>query len=269
MNKKIFNLLFIPLLLSGCGVDALQCADNIAEFPDSNKPNYNIREEKDFIINNPNLVGEDNEQLYVEFDKVPSDITKGAQTAIEFANNTSIQRTANINNNLRYPKMFDGVISCSGSNANSRLGLYSEGVVVEFPKLVDSMNYICLYMSHSFLNLKMSAMVTLFKNTSNIHDAREFDAYNFHFDTHLGTSVLGPKFFLLDLTKIMENVDELTDIQMVGFKYTRLTLTEEEKSSERYYQYIETLEEEKSIEQSQRSFVKMYDISFPFSTWKN
>ncbi len=259
MKKSKFVLLFMPLLLCSCGLDSQQCKDNIANFPlENSNPKFNLKSEQNFNLNETSL--------YTKYDSIPEEAKK-EQNMIEFAAATSLKRTASINSNIRYPQLFDGVIACSGVNPNSRLGLYSEGIIIEFPKIATSVNSICLYMAHNVLQLKMRATVTLYQSTANPQDSREFKAYNFVFETVLGTSAAGPKFYYIDTLKATNAAENLNNIKMIGFRFERLTLTEEEKQTGYYTPYIATLEEEKDKNRDPQSFIKMYDISLPYSTW--
>lgn len=269
MKKSKLVLLFLPLFLCSCGLDSQQCADNIADFPlENSNPKFTLKSEQTFSLN-------DN-TLYTTYDSYYESLPDEDKTEekaeengnmIKFAASTSIKRTAAINSNIRYPQLFDGVIACSGTNPNSRLGLYSEGIIVEFPKLATSVNSICLYMAHNTLKLKMRAIVTLYRTTGNPQDSREFDAYSFAFDTELGTSAAGPKFYYIDALKAIDDQEKLTNIKMIGFRYERQTVTEEEKKTGYFTPYIPTLEEEKDPNREIKSFIKMYDISLPYSTW--
>lgn len=266
MKKSKLVLFFIPLLLCGCGLDSQQCKDNIATFPlENSNPKFNLKSEQNFSLNETNL--------YTSYPTYFNSLSEGEQkkeenkNIINFAAATSLKKTSSINSNIRYPQLFDGVIACSGANPNSRLGLYSEGIIIEFPKLATSVNSICLYMAHNVLQLKMRATVTLYRTTGNPQNSHEYDAYNFVFDTVLGTSAAGPKFYYVDALKAIDDKDKLTNIKMIGFRFERLTLTEDEKKTGYYTPYIASLEEEKDPNREKKSFIKMYDMSLPHSTW--
>ena len=58
---------------------------------------------------------------------------------------------------------------------------------------------------------------------------------------------------------------------MIKFSFERLPLTEEQQNSGSYMKYIDNWEEENKIideNDNRQSFVKMYDMSLPYSVWK-
>lgn len=262
MKKKCFAL-FIPLLLCGCGLDANVCKDSNVAFPEKNYVDkYTVNETFDYDVNSSN------DTLIYEYANLPDSIKKG-QNEFEFASNTGIIKESGLNN-IYYNKLFDGEISCSGARANSRLGLLSNGIVVDFEnRTANEVKGIALYMSHNTQNLYMKATATLYKNTNKAK--REFDIYNFSFVTVLQPTSLGAHLYYIDVTKVLDNSTGLDNIQMIGFKFERLQLTEEQKNSGLFMEYIGSWEEENKIideNNNRKSFVKMYDMSLPYSTWK-
>lgn len=282
MKKRI--LLMLPiLLLTACGDDAQQCDDRIAEFPDENYSvgNFTIKESHNYELSNPYYNHEldgttiqkeafeaSDKKIVPEFSLLDSDTRRNETNVINYAFTTALSTTAQLNSNVRYQKLFDGQISCAGPHANSRLGLYSNGIIIDLNKRLETAEGITVYMTHNFLSLKMKATVTLYKNT-NSFNGREFEAYNFSFYTNLGTSAAGAKFFYLDLKKILSDTNVLKDTQMIGFSYERIRPSQEEMNTGYFTKYYETLEEEKALTDSEgKSFVKLYDIGLPYSTWR-
>ena len=264
--KKILPILFIPMLLTSCGLDSELCQDSNALFPEKDYvSSFVTKETFNYTVSSTD------QTLITNYEDLSDDIKKG-KNEFEFARSTALINESGLNN-IHYNKLFDGEISCSGAKANSRLGLLSNGIIVDFEsKTANEVNGIALYMSHNYLTLKMMATVTLYKSTNNPKVTREFNAYNFNFRVNLGTTNLGPYFFYVDLNKIFENSDELDNTQMIGFSFERLELTDEEKATRQYMDYISSFEEENKIIDektgNRQSFVKMYDMALPYATWK-
>lgn len=289
MKKKLFIL--IPmLLLTGCefGVYAQQCDDNVAPFPDAintySKKNPSIKNSYKYELDNSIYNHErdslnDRKQLFEESDKfvIPDfDYIKGTELAhgydniLSYAQNTSLQNDAELPTSTRYPKIFDGQVSCAGPTSNSRIGLHSDGIILELNRTLESASGITLYMTHNYLTLKMRAIFTLYKPTGTL--PLQYDEYQFSFYTNLGTSVAGPKFFYLDLTKILEDTSVLKGCNMLGLRYERIDLSEEEKQdaqlAKSFAKYYDNLEDEKEHKDSaSETFVKLYDIGMPYSKW--
>ncbi|MCH5180116.1 MAG: hypothetical protein J1F32_02740 [Erysipelotrichales bacterium] len=287
MKKKLFIL--IPmLLLASCGGDAQQCDDSVADFPDINftysKKNPSIKNSYKYELDNPIYNHEfdssnDKKQLFEESDKsvIPDfDYIKGTELAhgydniLSYAQNTSLQKDAELPTSTRYPKIFDGQVSCAGPVSNSRIGIYSDGIILELNRTLENASGITFYMTHNYLTLKMRAIFTLYKPTGTL--PLQYDEYQFSFYTNLGTSVAGPKFFYLDLTKILENTSILKGCNMLGLRYERIDLTEEEKQnpqiSNSFAKYYDNIDDEKNHDDSLgKTFVKLYDIGMPYSKW--
>lgn len=282
MKKRI--LLMLPiLLLSACGDDAQQCDDRIAEFPDENYSvgNFTIKESYNYELDNPYYNHEldgaaaqkeafeaSDKKLVPEFSLLDSETRRGETNIINYAFATSLTKTAELSSTVRYQKLFDGQVSCAGPYANSRLGLYSDGIIIDLNKRLETAEGITVYMTHNYLSLKMKATVTLYKNT-NTFNGKEFETHNFSFYTNLGTSAAGAKFFYLDLKKILPDTSVLKDTQMIGFSYQRIQPSQAEMDTGYFAKYYETLEEEKALTESEgKTFVKLYDIALPYSTWR-
>ncbi|MCH5172097.1 MAG: hypothetical protein J1F31_04670 [Erysipelotrichales bacterium] len=291
MKKKL--LILIPvMLLASCELNfggyAQECNDNKADFP-SDSHTYSaitpkIRESYKYEINNPvynheqeteetrrQLFNSSDKSLITDFSFMNSEQANGNENILTYAQNTALKNEANLPLSTRYPKIFDGQISCVGPTANSRLGLYSDGVIIDLHRTLQSANSITLYMTHNYLTLKMKAVFTLYKPTDAI-SGNEYDEFVFSFYTNLGTSVAGPKFFYFDLTKILEDTSVLKGCNMLGFRYERIELSEEEKQDKQirdsFTQYYDNLEDEKNhTGANNQTFVKLYDIGIPYSTW--
>ncbi len=291
MKKKIFLLISL-ILLAGCeltpGIDAQQCDDNVASFPDENftygKKNLNIRNSYAYELDNPiynherenesakkDYFENSDKKIIPDYSFMDNTLKHGNDNILLYAQNTALQNEANLPLTTRYPKIFDGQISCAGKNANSRLGLYSNGVIVELGRKLQTASGIALYMTHNFLTLKMKVFFILYKPTDSF-EVNEYDEFVFSFYTNLGTSVAGPKFFYLDLTKILDDTSVLTGCNMLGLRYERIDLSDEEKNdpsiSESFAEFYDNLEDEKNHTKSKdESFLKLYDIGIPYSTW--
>lgn len=262
MKKKILFILPVFVLMS-CGLDAQLCQDDLADFPNYTETNFTIRNNYNYVVANPSSDGKlitnyKDMSLEQRTRKEGNEIIEMSE--IEYAYYTQLSTTAQLPQTVRYPKLFDGEISCAGANANSRLGLYSSGVIIDLKRNLQSSNGLVLYMSSSYLVMKLNATVTLYKQ---IGSKKQYDAYNFTFRVDLTPTLLGPNFFYFDFDKILGDASELNDTKMIGFKYQRLALTEEEIESERYVEYLSTQAQEEEL----KSFVKMYDIAFPYSKW--
>lgn len=264
MKKKCFAL-FVPLLLCGCGLDANVCKDSNVLFPNGgyvSKDNLKIKEKLDYTVNSTDGT------LIYEYKNMPDSITQG-QDEFSFASKTGIIKESGLNN-IRYPKLFDGEISCSGARANSRMGLLSKGIIVDFDsKTANEVKGIALYMSHNTQNLYMKATATLYQNTNEVKG--QFNEYNFSFVTVLQITGPGAHLYYVDVAKTLENSKGLDNIQMIKFSFERLPLTEEQQNSGSYMKYIDNWEEENKIideNDNRQSFVKMYDMSLPYSVWK-
>ena len=292
MKKKL--LILIPmLLLASCdglefGGYAQECDDNKAAFPDDahtySVMNPKIRNSYNYELINPvynhERENENNRRQYfndsdktviTDFSFLNSDQAHGNENILAYAQNTSLKAAADLPLSTRYPKIFDGQVSCAGPTSNSRLGLYSNGVIVDLHRTLQSASGITIYMTHNYLTLKMKAIFTLYKPTGTL-DGKEYDEFIFSFYTNLGTSVAGPKFFYLDLTKILEDTSILKGCDMLGFRFQRIDLSEEEKEDKQlsasFTQYYDNLEDEKNhTKGANETFVKLYDIGLPYSTW--
>ena len=290
MKKKL--LILIPmLLLTGCefGGYAKRCDDNVADKP-KDEFTYSVKNPKinnsyKYELENPyygherdtkeerdQYFEESEKQIIPDFSLMSESLKHENENVLTYAQNTSLKDTAKLPSSTRYMKIFDGQVSCVGDTANSRIGIYSDGIILELGRTLQSAEGITIYMTHNILTLRMKAIFTLYKPTGNLGDG--YDEFVFSFYTNLGTSVAGPKFFYLDLTKILADVSILKGCNMLGLRYERIDLTEEEKEDKEirssYAQYYDNLYDEKNHTKSEttETFVKLYDIGLPYSTWR-
>ncbi len=247
--KRIF---FISLLLalSSCG-DAIEiCNDNNKVFPDSLDFPKNVE-----IIDRikTDITG----IMLTKYEQLPEE-EKLDRNVLQYASDTSLKNTAKLGS-VKYLKLFDGVISCAGETANSRLHLYQSGIYVDLNKRLLTADRVGAYMTSSSKNLKMEGMITLYKLVN--ASTKKFIAYDYTFETVLPPNTTAPYFYSFKLSEISaETPTLLKDVSMFGFSYKRLPLTQEEIDAGSYTPYI-------TDETNSSSFVKLYDLSMPNSTW--
>ncbi len=268
MKKRLAFL--IPLLiLSSCGEDTITCNDNAAYFPpDDYKINYKVRNTYTYELNNIQLDSLVGDSFINDYSNMPSSIV-GDRDILHYANDTGLKKYTSLPA-VRFPKLFDGQVSCAGSNANSFLCLYSDGIVIDLHKRLQSSSAITIYMKHNYLNLKLKAYITLY-NPTDSKTANEYDAYEFAFYANLGTG-LTPDFFYINLNNLSNlnnfSKQNLNGSSMIGFRFERQHLLETD-NSQYFTPYVDKENEKpKSKDEEPRSFAKIYDISLPDSTWR-
>lgn len=259
-RNRIVTILMTMLLLSSCGEALEICKDDNKLFPEEiDMPNFTLRNRYETTV----------EDFTTRFNQISEEEKDGYENALTYAKSTNLKDTASLPNNVKYIKLFDGEISCAGSVANSRLHLYSSGVIVDLARNLKTADRIGVYMTSSYMRLKIEATITLYKLVDRLSTPYVYDAYDFNFVTSLMPNSLEPYFYSFLLSSlpsldidglIVPLSDALIDCSMIGFSYQRLDLTQEEISSGKY---VEKIEDEKDSP----SFIKIYDISLPNSTW--
>lgn len=240
------------LLLCSCG-DAIDlCDDNNKIFPVAADFPKNVSISKRIAVE----VSDD--KLITKYENLPAQEQLG-RTALEYAHDTSLKTTAKLGK-VKFEKLFDGVISCSTNTPNSRLNLYQSGIDIVLNKRLKDADRVGMYMTSSSLILKMRATISLYKLVDASSSTKVYEAYDFSFNCSLYPNTTAPYFYSFLLSSLPINVDDIKDTAMIGLSYRRLVPNDEETKTGNYFPYIED-------ETESDSFIKVYDISLPFSSW--
>lgn len=254
MKKSKFLFLTVVLLsLSSCG-DALEiCNDDNNAFPNELKfPKIKVDEQKtiDHLVTN----------FTTRYNELP-DSEQNGLNVLQYAAENSLEKTADLSKKVSYIKIFDGEISCASSTANSRLHLYSTGVLVDLNRLLVQGDRIGVFITSSSKWLKIEATITLYTLSDRMTTPYTYAKHNFTFKTNLKPNAAEPYYYSFKASDYLKENESLIDTRLIGFTYKRLELTDEETQSGHYTPYIED-------EKNSESFVKLYDIMMPSSNWK-
>ncbi len=270
--KKRLALLIPLLILCSCGEDAEICDDNAAVFPPDNyKVDFKVRNTYTYELNDIELNSFVGDSFINDFANMPDDLVGNLdeRNILQYASDTALNKCTTLSG-IRFPKLFDGQVSCAGPNANSFLSLYSDGIVIDLHKRLQSSSTITIYMAHNYFKLKMKSYITLYKSTGST-SSNEYDAYEFAFYANLGTAKAGPNFFYINLDGLnaINNFSKqnLNGASMIGFRYERQHLLEGD-NPQFFTPYVDKENEKPKNGEDPTSFVKLYDISLPNSTWR-